>query len=173
VLKTARAKDHFFTDLHHMIFRSPAQQVRMLLAVAEAALLLMCPGCRGSRPEVCIFTAAGKQVRVCVEIARTPAQRGLGLMYRNSLSKNSGMLFVSDRDMHQNFTMRNTSLPLDMIFVGSDFRIAGIIENASPLTDGPYAIARPSRYVLEVNSGFCKQHGIAQGDTVSFVNVTE
>jgi uncharacterized membrane protein (UPF0127 family) len=64
--------------------------------------------------------------------------------------------------------MKNTYIPLDIIFIGHDWRIVGWIENATPLTEGPYGIERASQYVLEVNGFFCRDHGIAVGDSVLF-----
>ena len=61
-------------------------------------------------------------VKVQVEVARKPAERNLGLMYRKSLGKNKGMLFVFDEEKKQTFVMKNTYIPLDMIFIGRDMR---------------------------------------------------
>jgi len=124
----------------------------------------MCSGCVQSQPEVCIQKISGEQIRVMVEVARTPAQRQLGLMYQKSLPKGKGMLFIGDGDIKQSFTMKNTLIPLDMIFIGGDKNIVGCVENTQPLNDGPYSIEKPSRHVLEVNAGFCRQHGIAAGE---------
>ena len=108
----------------------------------------------------------GSSVCVTIETARTTAQRQLGLMYRRELGPNSGMLFFFDHEQKQSFTMKNTYIPLDMIFISGGRRIAGIVENTKPLTPGPYGIAAPSQYVLEVNAGFCRSRGIAPGDRV-------
>jgi hypothetical protein len=141
--------------------------------VVRAAVIMhiaffISPGCLQNQPGVCIQKTSGEQIRVTVEIARTPAQRQLGLMYRKSLPGGNGMLFIGDADTRQSFTMKNTLIPLDIIFISSDKSIVGCVENARPLTEGPYATEQPSRYVLEVNAGFCKKHGIAAGDKVIF-----
>ena len=78
------------------------------------------------------------------------------------------MLFYFDFEQKQQFTMRNTFIPLDMIFITGGMRIAGIAENTTPLTEGPYGVEAPSQYVLEVNGRFCREHGIAVGDRVLF-----
>jgi uncharacterized membrane protein (UPF0127 family) len=65
--------------------------------------------------------------------------------------------------------MRNTYLPLDIIFITSDWHILGIVENATPLTDAPRAVPGESQYVLEVNAGFSRQHGLGEGTKVLFV----
>lgn len=133
--------------------------------------ILLFWGCENNSPHVCIVKASGQSERISVEIARTPAQKQLGLMYRTKLPGKHGMLFISDNDIMQTFTMKNTLIPLDMIFIGSDKRIVGWVENTKPLTEGPYAIQKPSQYVLEVNAFFCKESGIAVGDTVLFKNI--
>jgi hypothetical protein len=89
-------------------------------------------------------------------------------MYRKSLDKNQGMLFIFDEEKKQTFIMKNTYIPLDMIFIGRDKRIAGWVENARPLSGEQYSIEKPSQYVLEVNAFFCRDNGIAVGDEVIF-----
>ena len=110
----------------------------------------------------------GSVVCVSVETARTQSQRQLGLMYRRQLERDSGMLFFFDREQKLAFTMKNTYIPLDMIFIGRDLRIVGWVENATPLTEGPYEVDGASQYVLEVNGLFCKEQGIAVGNKVLF-----
>ena len=133
-------------------------------------LPLLC-GCARSTPEVCIEKKSGERACVKVEIARTSSQRQLGLMYRKSLPQGAGMLFMSDEDRKETFTMKNTLIPLDMIFINSEKKIVGWVENTKPLTDGPYGIEKKSRYVLEVNAFFCKEKKIAPGDQVMFKNI--
>ncbi len=139
-------------------------------------LLLFCMclvflwGCEGSRPEVIIYTSAGKGVHVRVEIAATPPQRNLGLMYRRQLPSKTGMLFIFDREKQQKFTMRNTFIPLDMIFISREKRIVGWVENTTPMKAGPFQVDPPSSFVLEVNAFFCREHAVSKGDLVSFNN---
>jgi uncharacterized protein len=132
--------------------------------------LLLCsgssPACSKKGPAVCIEKKDGSLVCVSVETARTQAQRQLGLMYRRELPPDSGMLFFFDHEQKQAFTMKNTYIPLDMIFITSGRRIAGIAENTTPLAQGPFEVEAPSQYVLEVNGRFCREHGIAAGDRV-------
>ena len=92
-------------------------------------------------------------------------------MFRKSLNKNKGMLFIFEKENKQTFIMKNTFIPLDMIFIGSDMRIAGWVENAKPLSTEQFSIARPAQYVLEVNAFFCRDNGIAIGDEVTFNNI--
>lgn len=140
---------------------------RTAVLFAGIAAITCCTG----KPEVCITTRDGTIARVKVELARTPSERSLGLMYRSRLANGHGMLFIADHEAVQSFTMRNTLISLDMIFIGSDMRIAGVIEHAQPMHEGPFTISAPSRYVLEVPAGFCNRHGICRGDVVAFVHI--
>ena len=121
-------------------------------------------------PEVQIIKKDGSAVKVQVEVARRPAERNLGLMYRKSLGKNKGMLFIFDEEKKQTFIMKNTYIPLDMIFIGKDMRVAGWVENAQPLSQ-QHSIDKPSQYVLEVNAFFCRDHAIETGDEVRFKDI--
>jgi uncharacterized membrane protein (UPF0127 family) len=67
--------------------------------------------------------------------------------------------------------MKNTLIPLDIIFIAKDMTIAGIAENAEPLNESLRKVGKPSLYVLEVNGGWTKQHGVAAGAKVRFENV--
>jgi uncharacterized membrane protein (UPF0127 family) len=118
------------------------------------------------------LTPPGKSpVRVSVELARTEEQRARGLMYRQHLPMDRGMLFLFSKDEIQSFWMKNTLIPLDLIFIKSDLTVAGVVENAEPMTQTPRSVASPSRYVLEVNGGYARQHGIAAGTPVAFDEV--
>ena len=132
--------------------------------------LMLVSGC-ARIPTVSIKNQKGAMLSVEVEIARKPAERSLGLMFRKSLAADKGMLFIFEKENKQTFIMKNTFIPLDMIFIGSDMRIAGWVENAKPLSSEQFSIARPSQYVLEVNAFFCRDNGIAVGDEVTFKNI--
>jgi uncharacterized protein len=139
-------------------------------AVMVLAGLILLSGC-ARIPEVRIKNQKGEMLKVEVEIARKPAERTLGLMFRKSLDKDTGMLFIFDEEIKHVFTMKNTFIPLDIIFIGRDMRIAGWVENSKPLSQEKFEIAQPSQYVLEVNPFYCRDHGIAVGDEVSFKNI--
>ena len=135
-----------------------------------AALVLLAESACASDPRAIVHTQAG-DVAVAVEIADTPPRRSLGLMYRKELAADRGMLFVFDAPAPVKFWMKNTELPLDMIFIGDDRRVVGIVKDAVPFTTTPRGPDEPSRYVLEVNAGFGARHQIAPGDEVRFENV--
>jgi uncharacterized protein len=105
---------------------------------------------------------------VRVELAETEQNRERGLMYRNELDSDAGMLFVFKAPVHASFWMHNTQIPLDMLFISSNRRVIGIIPNAEPYTDSAREVTGDSLYVLEVNGGFSKQHGVAVGDRLEF-----
>lgn len=110
-------------------------------------------------------------VRFRVEIAADDVTRGRGLMFRRQLDADAGMLFVFDAEEPLSFWMRNTYLPLDMIFITADLRVLGVVENAEPLTDNPREVEGLSKYVLEVNAGTARRYGIGPGVPVRFEGV--
>lgn len=124
-------------------------------------------------PTVVLLTDGRSEVRVRVEIARTPEERARGLMWRQHLAPDAGMLFLFDADEIHTFWMKNTLIPLDMIFIRSDLTVAGVVENAEPKTLSSRHIDEPSRHVLEVNGGFAAAHGIRAGTRVRFENIPE
>ncbi len=101
-----------------------------------------------------------------IEIADTPEKRTMGMMYRNSLEENQGMLFVFPQEDYQSFWMKNTPVPLDMIFVGAKNEIVTIHENTTPYSPQSYSSTKPAQFVVEVNAGFVEKHGIAIGDRI-------
>jgi uncharacterized membrane protein (UPF0127 family) len=121
---------------------------------------------------VYVSTAKG-DVPVKVEVVATEPKIEKGLMYRQHLPIDSGMLFLMGREKQWSFWMRNTLIPLDMIFINKDMTIAGIVENAEPLSESLRVVDKPSSYVLEVNGGFTKSAGIVAGAQVRFENVPQ
>lgn len=110
-------------------------------------------------------------VIVRVEIVRTDAERQRGLMYRKHLDSDAGMLFLFEAPQQLTFWMRNTYVPLDMMFIEPSLRVLGVVENAEPLTETSRFVPGKSQYVLEVNAGFSREHGIGSGTAVRFVGV--
>jgi uncharacterized membrane protein (UPF0127 family) len=134
-----------------------------------AAMLTAC----ANDPRVLIEAPDGKRLAsVKVEIAKTPAARELGLMYRNHLDENAGMIFVFPSASHLSFWMKNTEIPLDMLFADSRGKIVGIVENAAPFSEESLGVDGDSLYVLEVNGGFAQRHQIKAGDVLRFVGFT-
>jgi uncharacterized membrane protein (UPF0127 family) len=92
-------------------------------------------------------------------------------MYREHLPPDDGMLFLMGFEDDHVFWMHNTLIPLDMIFIGKDMKVAGVVANATPRTDERRSVGRPSMYVLEVNGGWAAAHGIGAGAAVKFDGV--
>ena len=103
-----------------------------------------------------------------IEVADNNQRRARGLMYRKSLPADAGMLFVFDEEEIQGFWMKNTYIPLDMLFVNADNEIITIHTNTAPLKEWNYASTRPALYVVEVNAGYCAQKKITEGDKIIF-----
>jgi uncharacterized protein len=121
---------------------------------------------------VVLRPAGQPEARVRVRIARSEEQRRQGLMYVEHLPPDEGMLFLMGEDEVQTFWMKNTLIPLDMIFIDRDLTVAGVVENAEPLNDRDLlSVDKPSRYVLEVNGGWARAHGVGAGTLVQFEGV--
>ncbi len=101
-----------------------------------------------------------------VEVAVTPEEQARGLMFRHELPEMQGMLFDFHREQPTSFWMKNTYVPLDMIFIRADGRILRIAENTVPLSEALVSSGGAVRAVLEVIAGTCKKLGVAPGDRV-------
>ena len=102
-----------------------------------------------------------------VELASTPQEQATGLMFRRELPEGRGMLFDFHREQPTSFWMKNTYIPLDMIFIRGDGRILRIAENTVPLSETLVPSGGPVRAVLEVIAGTARKLGIAPGDRVA------
>jgi uncharacterized membrane protein (UPF0127 family) len=105
--------------------------------------------------------AAG-MYRIDLQVAATPEQREIGLMFRKEMPQYEGMIFVFDRPAGQCFWMKNTLLPLSAAFLADDGTIVNI-EDMKPLTLDSHCSAQPVRYVLEMNKGWFAKKGIKAG----------
>jgi len=126
-----------------------------------------------AEPKVTITTQDGRQVGFVVEIADTPSKRELGLQYRRDLAADRGMIFLFPSELQHAFWMKNTPLPLDMIFINRGGKIAGIVEQTVPFSLDPRSVGAPSQFVLEINGGLSKRHGIKAGDSVRFDGIPQ
>ncbi|HTJ84776.1 MAG TPA: DUF192 domain-containing protein [Polyangiaceae bacterium] len=107
--------------------------------------------------------AASHDVEVAVEIAEKGKEREKGLMFRKSMKEDAGMLFIFEERRDLAFWMENTCIPLDMIFIDSDGTIVGIEENTPTLSRDTFDPGCPAQYVLEVNAGWARRHGVRAG----------
>ena len=114
------------------------------------------------------ITSGGKVHRFTVEIARTSQEQATGLMNRNTLAPDRGMIFPFDVERQASFWMKNTLIPLDMIFVRADGTIANIEANTVPMSLQPVYSDGPVAAVLELAGGRSAELGIKPGDTVKW-----
>jgi uncharacterized membrane protein (UPF0127 family) len=114
------------------------------------------------------FVSAGgaKSQAFKLEVCANDAERSLGLMYRRALPDNEGMIFVFPEEREQTFWMKNTYIPLDMVFVDKAMNVVGILEDVPPLNEAPRTVGKLSMYVLEFSAGTMKKMGVAPGATL-------
>ena len=129
-------------------------------------LLVADPANSAGREPLDIISKNGVH-KFSVEMAVTPAERAQGLMYRKELPEGQGMLFDFQQEQELGFWMKNTYIPLDMIFIRADGRILRIAENTTPLSEALVPSRGPARAVLEVIAGTARKLGIAPGDQVA------
>jgi Uncharacterized conserved protein len=121
-----------------------------------------------ARSSLTVETAAGGRYRFDIELAETPMQQMQGLMFREKMAPDAGMLFIYDRPQPASFWMKNTLIPLDMIFIGADGRIVNIHQNAVPQSLDAVNSAGPVKAILEINGGMSARLGIRAGDRVLY-----
>jgi uncharacterized membrane protein (UPF0127 family) len=109
------------------------------------------------------FLSDGEVVAVSAEVADDADARERGLMYRTHLDDDRGMLFSFDEPAVRWFWMKNTCIPLDLLFIAEDGFVVGVVENAAPLDLSDVGVPCPSVHVLEVNAGWARRHGIRAG----------
>ena len=119
-----------------------------------------------ARDSLTIRAADGVEHRFDIELALTPDQQAQGLMYRPGLDRDAGMLFVHRPARSANMWMRNTAIPLDMLFIAEDGRIVKIVERTVPYSLTIISSGRPVRGVLELNGGTAARLGLRPGDLV-------
>ena len=103
-----------------------------------------------------------------IEVADDDAEREQGLMYRDTMAENTGMLFLMGTEETQSFWMKNTIISLDIMYADADRRIVSIHKNCKPYSLDQIVSAKPASYVVEVNAGYTAKHGIKVGDVISF-----
>lgn len=139
---------------------------------ALAVVLVSASACQSrSGPHVILHGGDGA-VKVAVELALTPTEQAKGLMWRESMPEGHGMLFVFADSRPRSFWMKNTPLPLDIVYI-DDGRIVSIAASTTPYSTGPIPSGAPARYVLEVTGGFCERHAITVGARVEIPDAIE
>ncbi len=106
--------------------------------------------------------------KIAIEFAESDYERQTGLMYRKSLGENEGMLFVYPSEAMRSFYMKNTYIPLDIIFYNKDSAAVSFQENAKPLDETSLPSKVPAQFILELNAGKVKEWNIEVGDKIDF-----
>ncbi len=106
--------------------------------------------------------------KIDIEKADNDMERQFGLMFRKSMQDTQGMLFLFDKSEPQSFWMKNTLIPLDIMFVDENLTITTIHENTKPLSEAQIPSDGDAKYVVEVVGGFAKKHGVKVGDKISW-----
>jgi uncharacterized membrane protein (UPF0127 family) len=153
------------------------------------SLLLLAPACSpqaaGNAPspaatQAAVHPVSGLEViplsittlesthRFRVEVAVTPQEQAKGLMFRTEMGRDEGMLFPYDQPRTLSFWMRNTVIPLDLVFIDEQHRIINIAENTTPYSEESIVSAAPGVAVLELNGGRTRELGIVAGNKVEW-----
>ena len=127
-------------------------------------LLVLLPGCQIKQHKVSINGQTFK-----VELADTDHKRAMGLMYREEMANDSGMLFIFPDSQPRAFWMKNTLIPLDIMYFDQNRRLVNIRANTPPCRNTTtrcpsYPSTAPAKYVLEINGGLSEKHGFKPGD---------
>jgi uncharacterized membrane protein (UPF0127 family) len=144
-------------------YRSQAQNSAMRYLLLIIAVLL-CSSCGAEGPSV-VF----KGERFSVELAQTPDEQALGLMFRESLEDDHGMLFLFPSQARRSFWMKNCRIPLDIFYFDEQLKLVSVAENAQPCKTRncpSYPSSGPAKYVLELNAGKAAELGAKPGDVL-------
>ena len=143
---------------------------RLLMAVAALVFLTGCSPAEKAQPRLpridITIDTPDSPAKFTVEVAANEDQRRDGLMFRKEMGENQGMLFEYDKEQLVSFWMKNTILPLDMLFIKKDGTISTIAENTVPYSLDPVSSSEPVVAVLEINAGRARALGIVAGAKV-------
>ena len=156
------------TSISHVPATPPMRFHPLIRPLSSLLLLwLLCSACSAREYQgLCIKSLQGDLHTLRVELAETPEARTKGLMHRTELAADQGMLFDFEREQRVSMWMKNTPLPLDMLFIADSGRILRIEQDTEPFSLRSIASGRPARAVLEVNAGTSKRLNIRSGDHV-------
>ncbi len=142
-----------------------AQNFLLLICAVVALLAITVAHAEPSDDVVRIVTSTGEH-DIKVEVADTPMTRARGLMHRKSMPADRGMLFDFKVEGPVSMWMKNTYIPLDMVFIGRDGRVVGVAADAEPLSERIISSPAPAYAVLELNAGAARRISLAPGDQV-------
>lgn len=114
------------------------------------------------------ITSDSTKINLDIEIADTEYDRQTGLMYRSSMKNSQGMLFVFENERARSFYMKNTKIPLDLIYINENKKIVSFQKNAQPFNETSLPSNAPAKYVLEINAGLSDIWNLNIGDSLSF-----
>jgi uncharacterized membrane protein (UPF0127 family) len=119
--------------------------------------------------EATLLKASGDTIKhLDIEIADNSYERQTGLMYRNSMEEEQGMLFIYNEEAPRSFFMKNTYIPLDIIYFTADSSAVSLQENTQPRDETSLPSEKPAQFVLEVNAGLAEEWNIEVGDKIDF-----
>ena len=177
-LKTSSAKE---TKSKYK-FKLNVSKMAAIIVLIIVALVFIVNNCvNNNEPEVKYYTfkkegeltftdsLGNTKININLEIADNEYERQLGLMNRKSMEENQGMLFIFQYERLQSFWMRNTLIPLDIMFINTDKEIITIHKNTKTLSTQSYPSTAPALYVVEVVGGFTEMHNIVIGDKIFWI----
>ncbi len=139
------------------------------VGLVSAGALVDAPSAQAAMERVAVVleTRSGRH-RIRAELAMTPEQRSRGLMFRTRLGRREGMLFLYEPAQPVTMWMKNTYIPLDMVFIGPEGRVRRIARDTEPFSEALIRSGGPVRAVLELAAGVADEIGLAVGDRVSW-----
>jgi uncharacterized membrane protein (UPF0127 family) len=144
-------------------FKIRAGLVAAALILSAAPAAAQEPMILATDPAPLVAITDGGEKSFAIEIADDTAERSRGLMFRQTMGDAHGMLFVFEQSRPVGFWMKNTPMPLDLLFVGADGKVKAILPG-EPFSEAPISPGEPVRFVLEVKRGIAAKNGIEDGD---------
>ncbi len=148
---------------------SRKQAIGLLAFFALAVALILWPQKPVTFPQEILYIESGPRLwQITAEIAKTGGQQRQGLMHRKSLDENHGMLFIFPDEEDKAMWMKNTKIPLDMLFIDNAGTIVYMAYHAKPMSTNKISAARPVRAVLELPGGSARMYGLKPGDKILY-----
>lgn len=150
-----------------MMWRGVKPKVKASLLAAFVGIFLGCSRVSADREVAASFvdgTTGKAGPRLSLEVCANDTERARGMMFRRSLAEDRGMIFTFPVEREHVFWMKNTYIPLDMVFLSKEFKVVGMLENVTPLTEDRRSVGRPSTYVVELAGGVARKLNLKEGD---------
>ena len=156
------AKRSCIDNAVHPFYRTATMSLSRSLSIAALAVASFVATAQDGPQSLPTITLSAGMHLIHAELAQTPEQRATGLMFRESMPPNNGMLFAFEEPGQQCFWMKNTLLPLTAAFVADDGRIVNLVD-MQPMTENSHCSKEPVRFVLEMNQGWFAHKNIKEG----------